>query len=86
MKVKDGCQGWTDEQTVISLILLNLAGGDSVDDLRILEGDEGFCRVLRRVQLHGMSRKERRKLERRWRKERKRTVPSPSSKYIDRVR
>lgn len=81
LKVKDGCQGWTDEQTVISLILLNLAGGDSVDDLRILEGDEGFCRVLRRVQLHGMPRKERRELERRWRKERKRTVPSPSSVF-----
>jgi len=35
-------QGWTDEQIVLSLILLNLAGGDCVDDLRILEADEGF--------------------------------------------
>ena len=26
-------RGWTDEQTILSLILLNLAGGDSVDDL-----------------------------------------------------
>ena len=25
-------QGWTDEQIVMSLILLNLAGGESVDD------------------------------------------------------
>ena len=54
-------QGWTDEQIVHSLILLNLAGGESVDDLRILEADEGFCRILRRVELKGMKRKERRR-------------------------
>jgi len=36
-------QGWTDEQIVMSLILLNLAGGDSVDDLRLLAADEGFA-------------------------------------------
>ena len=29
----------------MSLVLLNLAGGDCVDDLRVLEGDEGFARV-----------------------------------------
>ncbi len=50
-------QGWTDEQIVISLILLNLAGGESVDDLRILEADEGFCRILRRIELKGPSEK-----------------------------
>jgi hypothetical protein len=33
-------QGWTDRQTLLSLILMNLAGGDCVDDLRKLEGDE----------------------------------------------
>jgi len=42
-------QGWTDEQIVMSLVLLNLAGGESVDDLKILEGDEGFAKVMRRV-------------------------------------
>jgi hypothetical protein len=60
------------------LVLLNVAGGDCVDDLRILEADEGFVKVLRRVELHGLRRKERREQERRWRKERKRAVPSPS--------
>jgi hypothetical protein len=74
----DQKQGWTDAQIVMSLVLLNLAGGDCVDDLRILERDEGFVRVLRRVELHGRPRKERREQERRWRKERKRAVPSPS--------
>lgn len=71
-------QGWTDTQIVMSLVLLNVAGGDCVDDLRILEQDDGFTRVLRRVEMHSLRRKERREQERRWRKERKRTVPSPS--------
>lgn len=74
-------QGWTDAQVVIPLVLLNLAGGDCVDDLRTLEADEGFTRVLRRVQLHRLRRKERREQERRWRKERKRAVPSSSAVF-----
>jgi len=36
-------QGWTDAQMVSALVLLNLAGGECVDDLRRLEGDEGFA-------------------------------------------
>jgi hypothetical protein len=74
-------QGWTDTQIVMSLVLLNVAGGDCVDDLRILERDDGFTRVLRRVEMHGLRRKERREQERRWRKERKRAVPSPSAVF-----
>jgi hypothetical protein len=74
-------QGWTDEQIVMALILLNLAGGESVDDLRILEADEGFCRILRRVELTGLPRKERRETEKRWRKEKRRSVPSPSAVF-----
>jgi len=62
----------------MALVLLNLAGGESVDDLRILEGDEGFAKVMRRVETHGLPRRERRALEKRWRKQRRRAVPSPS--------
>lgn len=43
-------QGWTDEQVILSLVLLNLAGGDSVDDIKVLEKDEGFCKVLGRME------------------------------------
>ncbi|GEM_PF-1856711 len=51
VQVRAGSQGWTDAQQILSLVLLNVAGGDSVDDLRKLEKDEGFCRVRMRTDL-----------------------------------
>ena len=74
-------QGWTDTQVLLSLILLNLAGGDHVDDIRVLGRDEGFSRVLKRCELKGLTRKERRVMERRWRKEHHRVVPSPPAVF-----
>ena len=81
VKVCKGEQGWTDEQIVLSLVLLNLAGGDCVDDVEVLEGDEGFKEVVMRVEarLLGLGRRERRLQQRRWRKQRKRALPSPSA-------
>src|SRR3972149_1664444 len=81
LKVREGEQGWTDSQMIISLVLLNLAGGGCVDDLKVLEKDDGFCQVLRKVETHGLRRKIRRALERRWRKERRRALPSPSAVF-----
>ncbi len=78
---RESDQGWTDEQTVLALILLNLAGGDCVEDIKILEKDEGFCKVVRRVEMKGLRRSERRAMERRWRKQRHRTFPSPSALF-----
>ena len=40
--MKRGGQGWTDSQMITSLLLLNVVGGESVDDLDVLEGDEGL--------------------------------------------
>lgn len=74
-------QGWTDRQMVMSLLMLNLAGGDCVEDMRKLENDEGFCRVLERIEQKRMKRRERRSLSRRWRKACKRFVPSSSSVF-----
>jgi hypothetical protein len=74
-------RGWTDAQMVLSLMLLNIAGGDCVEDLGKVEEDEGFCRILRRVEQQGKRRSERREMERRWRKERWRSVPSPSAVF-----
>jgi hypothetical protein len=81
VQVRGSGQGWTDEQAVLSLMLLNLAGGDCIDDIRILEKDEGFCKVLGRVEMKGLTRQQRRAMERRWRKERHRSVPSPSALF-----
>lgn len=80
-----GSQGWTDAQVVLALVLLNLAGGDCPDDLEVLERDEGFAGILRRAELHHLPRAQRRELERRWRKERRRAVPSPSAarRYLE---
>jgi hypothetical protein len=79
LKVRQGGQGWTDTQMVLALVLLNLAGGDCVEDIKVLEADDGFCEVLKKAELHGLRRKVRRALLGRWRKERTRTVPSPSA-------
>src|SRR4030042_6413444 len=65
--VRESDQGWTDEQAILSLMLLNLAGRDCVDDIKILEKDEGFCKVLGRVETKGLKRQHRRAMERRWR-------------------
>ena len=70
-------EGWTDSQIILTLILLNLAGGDSVDDVNILEKDEGLCRIIQRIEKKGLTRRERR-AERKRGKERRRTFPSPS--------
>jgi len=84
--LKAQSQGWTDSELVMSLIWLNLAGGDHVDDLKLLRADEGFCRLLVQSRHYGMKRRERRALVNRWRKERKQdvgsqAVPSPSAVF-----
>ncbi len=52
-----------------------------MDDIRILEKDEGFSKVLGRVETKGLTRQQKRVMERRWRKERHRSVPSPSALF-----
>lgn len=79
-------RGWTDAQMVLSLILLNIAGGDCVEDLKVIEKDAGFCKVMRRAEQKGMTRRDRRAEDRRWRHERRRSVPSPTTvfRYLSR--
>lgn len=78
-------QGWQDLHVILSLILLNLAGGDCVSDIDRLEQDEGFSVLCLRIETHGMKRRERRAYERNWRKEKKRAFPSPSTihRYLE---
>jgi hypothetical protein len=78
-------QGWTDGQFAATGILLNLAGGDCVDDVEVLEGDPGLGTLVREAEVHGMTRKERRWFARRHRKGRTRSFPSASAfrRFLD---
>jgi hypothetical protein len=76
-----GSQGWMDRHHVLSLILLNLAGGECVDDIRMLESDAGLCRVFQAAEGYGLNRAQRKELEKRFRKGRTRTFPSPTRLY-----
>lgn len=76
---------WHDAATVMSLVLLNLAGGDCVADLRVLAKDEGLSRLIREARVHDLPRQERRRRVGEQRKARRRgqekAVPSPSSVF-----
>ena len=76
-----GEQGWMDRHHVLSLALLNLAGGECVEDIRILEQDAGLCRVFREAEVYGLGRRARKQMEKRFRKGRSRTFPSPTRLY-----
>jgi hypothetical protein len=76
---RKGGQGWTDAEAVLSLVMLNLVGGDCVEDVDRLELDAGFCRLFAKAIHRGLSRKGRRRLKKRWRKAKRRGVPSSSA-------
>ena len=63
VRLRERGQGWTDSQMIISLMLLNLAGGESVSGLDLLEKDRGLCRMFREFETCGMRLSERRALE-----------------------
>ena len=62
------------EQAGMSPILLNLLGGDCVEDINRLEKDEGLCNIIGRVEKTGMSRQQQRSFIKRFRKGRERTA------------
>ena len=76
-----GDQGWMDRDHVLSLVLLNLAGGECVEDIRMTESDPGICRVFREAEKYGLSRHKRLELGGRFRKGRNRTFPSATRLY-----
>jgi len=89
MGLREG--GWDDVSMVLTIVLLNCAGGTRVADVEQLERDPGLRHLMRRMQLSCLCRRERRELERQWKKaeargEKVRAFPSPSSvfRYLDR--
>ena len=71
-----GSQGWMDRQHVLTGIILNLAGGDCVDDILKLENDKGLCEIMKVLECTGMSRLEKKLFAKRFRKGRTHTFPS----------
>ena len=85
LRIRSSGQGWTDTGVITSLVMLNVAGGDCVEDLDVLEADEGLSRLMLRFRFQGMSRRERRAEERRWRKQGRRGIASRSAvrRYLE---
>src|SRR3990170_353848 len=73
-----GEQGWTDQEIGVSLVLLNLAGGECVDDLDHLNADKGLSKLLKWCANDGLPRRVRREMRGRWRRAKTRSVVSPS--------
>lgn len=73
-----GRHGWTDAGVLLSLVFLNLVGGDCVDDLPRLAQDAGFAAIMKRLVTQGMSASQRRVFKRRFRRGGTAGVPSTS--------
>ena len=77
--LKTKMRGWTDAEMILSLILLNLAGGDCISDIERLEQDAGLRTLLMQFAKHGMKRKSRRAFEKRWRGDKSRGLPATAA-------
>lgn len=75
-----GSQGYRDSEVIQALLLLNIVGGECVDDLERLESDEGLKRQYRKLV------KKTRRVEKRFRRETGRIFPSQSAvfRYLER--
>lgn len=79
VSAKANKDGWSDFHVLLSLILLNLAGGDSVDDIRKLESDSGLVRFFKHLELRNTFGRKRKKLKSQWANGLKNAFPSSSS-------
>lgn len=77
--LRTGGQGWTDRQIILSLIFLNILGGNFVEDINHLEHDEGLRRLWESAINHLPTPSQRIKNKKRWRKKRERVFPSPTA-------
>jgi hypothetical protein len=81
LRAKEEKQGWNDFQFLICLILLNINGGDCVDDVKAMEGDDGLRLILKHLEIRNSFGRRRQKLKRkwRWRNGLQNSLPSASS-------
>ena len=77
--MSQGEQGYKDSEIGQALILLNIIGGDCVEDLDVLESDEGFKRQYGKLVKKG------KQFKKRFRRETSRMLPSQSAvfRYLD---
>lgn len=84
---KKNRQGWTDLHFLICMMLINVCGGNCVDDVKILEADDGLRLILKHLEMRNSFGRRRQKLQQkwRWRKESQNCLPSASSifRYLD---
>jgi hypothetical protein len=76
-----GSQGWLDRQMVLSVVLLNLVGGDCVTDIDKLEDDPGLRRIVSAAEFSGMSLAQRKAAKKRFRSGRNRVFPAATQIY-----
>jgi hypothetical protein len=81
LRAKEDKQGWSDFQFLICLILLNLCGGDCVDDVKRMEADDGLRMIIKHLELRSAFGRRRKKLKRQWRNGKKNAFPSPSALF-----
>jgi hypothetical protein len=74
-----GERGWLDIQMVVTLLALNLAGGDRVEDVERLSCDRGFTALLGETEKALLRRRERRSLKARMRRGGQQKVPSSTA-------
>ncbi|RLB53222.1 MAG: IS1380 family transposase [Deltaproteobacteria bacterium] len=78
---KSDMNGWSVSDVVLALILVNLAGGECVEDLDRLNADVGFGQLMDLANRAGYSRQQRRALKRKLAKLKLRKLPSKSAAF-----
>jgi hypothetical protein len=76
-----GAQGWMDRQIILSMVLLNLTGGDCVTDIDKLEDDPGLRRMVSAGEYSDLTLAERRAAKQRFRAGRSRVFPAATQMY-----
>ena len=76
-----GLQGWIERQIILSMLAINLSGGDCVTDIDKLEQDKGLCEMIRATEFADLKPVQRQAMKQRFRKGRNRTFPAPTQIY-----
>jgi hypothetical protein len=76
---KEGKQGWSDYRFLLSLMLLNIGGGECVSDINKLEFDSGLRRLFKNFEVGNSFGRRRQKLKSQWRNGQRNLFPSSSS-------